>query len=479
MNHRISYRLVEIVGTVAFLLYIVLRAIKIPITHDEAGTILNFSTQSVWDIITYRDPIPNNHLLNTLLIKSFTSIVGLQEWVCRLPNILAGLVYFLFGLRIFRNLFPSDLWMQFISMLLIIANPYLMEFFSLARGYGLSVGIMMISLYYLIKANEKDYALAVLFGGISVYANLTLLNYFIPLVILISLRFISRPFNRTLVVRMAMTIFTLAILLTIPIIKMINTNQFQFWNSNGFYQDTFVPLLRSSIQGKAYFSQYTELVFSSLIGLAILLIVIGLIRLLAKGGYKVMYIIPIPFVFIGTILYNLLQKWILHIPYLNARTSLFFYTLFILAICSLLSIIRKKQLKKILYKIFLIMGVMSAVHIARCYNLKSTYEWWYDADNKEVISVLERDAHLNNKVISFKCDWLFQPSMTFYIQGQHRPEIISPPYNKSIDSTDIVDYYLVTSDDMNPWLLNNYHIEQAYAWNTRFLMKKNELNRSK
>ncbi|MBK7567822.1 MAG: hypothetical protein IPI31_08335 [Bacteroidetes bacterium] len=49
--------------------YLVARAIILPITIDEGGTFYNAVPRSVWDIITYVDPSPNNHILNTLLIK--------------------------------------------------------------------------------------------------------------------------------------------------------------------------------------------------------------------------------------------------------------------------------------------------------------------------------------------------------------------------------------------------------------------------
>lgn len=95
--------------------YIILRAVKIPVTHDEAGTILNYASRSIYSIITYEDPIPNNHLLNTLLIKFSISVLGLNEFACRLPNLIGGFMYLWFGIKISNlfsqknnsNLFPS------------------------------------------------------------------------------------------------------------------------------------------------------------------------------------------------------------------------------------------------------------------------------------------------------------------------------------------------------------------------------------
>lgn len=49
--------------------FIIKKALFIPVTHDEVSTISYFAKLNVWAIISYQDPIPNNHILNTLLIS--------------------------------------------------------------------------------------------------------------------------------------------------------------------------------------------------------------------------------------------------------------------------------------------------------------------------------------------------------------------------------------------------------------------------
>lgn len=49
-------------------IYVIAEAYLMPLTHDELSTI-GFSRQAISNIITYKDPIPNNHILNTLLLK--------------------------------------------------------------------------------------------------------------------------------------------------------------------------------------------------------------------------------------------------------------------------------------------------------------------------------------------------------------------------------------------------------------------------
>ena len=64
-------------------------------------------------------------------------------------------------------------------------NPYLLDFFSLGRGYGLSVSLMMVSLYfaYSFIRSKKLFELfcAFFFAVFSALTIYTLLNYFLAL----------------------------------------------------------------------------------------------------------------------------------------------------------------------------------------------------------------------------------------------------------------------------------------------------------
>ena len=94
--------IVGIIGAIIFFL-ILKKAIIIPITHDEVSTVNYFSKMSIWDIITYKDPIPNNHILNTLLIKLFATIGGYKTFIVRLPSILSFLLLYFFIVKIVRT----------------------------------------------------------------------------------------------------------------------------------------------------------------------------------------------------------------------------------------------------------------------------------------------------------------------------------------------------------------------------------------
>ena len=75
-------------------LYTSIRAYFLSMTHDEAITFLNHARGSFSDIFTYAGQImANNHLLNTFLIKIFTSLFGISEFVIRIPALIGHGLY--------------------------------------------------------------------------------------------------------------------------------------------------------------------------------------------------------------------------------------------------------------------------------------------------------------------------------------------------------------------------------------------------
>ena len=166
-----------------FLLFLIIKkAIFIPFTHDEVSTVSYFSKMGLWAIVSYQDPIPNNHILNTLLIKLFNGIFGESPFIARLPNVLSFVLYFLVILKIAKELL-QDNFVRIAAVALFTLNPYLVDFFSLARGYSLSVALETTSIWFFLltinKFHYRNSILALTFGALAVYANFTLLNYFL------------------------------------------------------------------------------------------------------------------------------------------------------------------------------------------------------------------------------------------------------------------------------------------------------------
>ena len=86
------YAFILAIGIITILL--LYKAVHIPILKDEWETPVKYINHSVWDIMMYTSNSPNNHILNTLLVKLFVFVFGSRDQlILRLPNILSFLIY--------------------------------------------------------------------------------------------------------------------------------------------------------------------------------------------------------------------------------------------------------------------------------------------------------------------------------------------------------------------------------------------------
>src|ERR1044072_2866210 len=136
---------------IIFFAYVFARAWTLSITHDEAQTCNVVVNHPVMEIISYNTSTqgyPNNHILNSLLIKFFTWVMGTSVFITRLPNVLAYFFYLIFSYLICKKLNYGPLIIA--GFILLNINPYVLEFFALARGYGLANLFLIGAIYYLI-----------------------------------------------------------------------------------------------------------------------------------------------------------------------------------------------------------------------------------------------------------------------------------------------------------------------------------------
>lgn len=463
------------------LVYVILRAALIPVTHDEANTCLTFSVKPVWDIITYSDPIPNNHILNTLLIKLFTGIFGMHAFIARLPNILGFILYYSVLVIWLRKL-STHFLIMLTGLVLFTCNPYLMDFFSLARGYALSIAFMLTSCYfawrYIHTAHRRAHLYALIFGAVAVYTNFTTLNFFIAFAVLIFIVDIRLNYksDRKLFYRkfgeMALVILLLAGLSSYPIYRMIATDQFVFWGTKGFYSDTLLTLFQASDYGQDYF----HFQINWYVSIYLYLIFIMLVFAFKEGRRNKYKISENGFLFFvllltGTVLVNVLQYYLFHTPYLTTRTALFYYPLSMITLLFFVKFLYEnyKAGFGIFSGVFIICGIF---HMVNTVNLNSAYEWWYDKNTFDVIAELE-EKNPDAGVISLDADWLFYPSLHFHIETDHHDKIDLRDFHTDIDSNSVSEYYYIVESDFN-LLKNKYEIIKSYEFGTRLLLRKKE-----
>ena len=152
------------------------RGITQAIVHDEALTYQLYLATPFRTMFQFFDA--NHHFLNTLLMKISVSLFGVSGWSMRLPALLGAGVYFAAVYRICtRGIQVAAV--SLLAAVLLVLNPFVLDFMVAARGYGMAMGLWLWALAILIQYLRKPDSVAtrsLLHAGaalgLSVMANL-------------------------------------------------------------------------------------------------------------------------------------------------------------------------------------------------------------------------------------------------------------------------------------------------------------------
>ena len=179
---------------VFFLGFATLRADRVPLTYDEAASYIRYIDTSVpsdfdtGPLSIFNFEVATNHFLNTVLTRAFYLVAGGREIVLRMPNLIGYAMFMGFSLLILQR--RARPVVATAGFLLLNLNPYVLDFFTLSRGYGISLGFLMGSLHYVLKCVERalagesacrDTPWVFVFAAGAVLANFALLTVYISI----------------------------------------------------------------------------------------------------------------------------------------------------------------------------------------------------------------------------------------------------------------------------------------------------------
>ncbi|MCF8238545.1 MAG: glycosyltransferase family 39 protein [Saprospiraceae bacterium] len=455
------------------------KAFILPITHDETATAIQYTRFSVWEIMMFPDPIPNNHILNTLLIKFFTGIFGMEQWAVRLPSLLSFWVFGWAVYRITQRLIGEQSPYFLAGGLLFFTNPYLNDFFSLGRGYALSTTLVLLSLSLLIKGMQtkrlKDLWWALIISMLATYANMTAIIAWASMVlILLAVPFIwpvEQKIRIKFLVFIGLAVIGFLALIALPIYKMNSTDQFQFWTSQGIYKDTFLSLIDHWRYKWPLYSKPSSRWFALGGGVLLLGAIVWSIHQFWTVGKKAFgdpLVVTVLFFFL-TVQVNIYQITLLSTPNLSGRTALFLYPMFAAVVVGLIGQLSLFRISKILHVLAACSMMAGTIyHVQSRTQLYAFREWWFDANTLDVLHYLEEQPF--EKPLRIKTRWEFHPSFYFYCETGKADHILLSDYDKELEPTADVDYYYVFDSD-RPTLEPQFEVVQEYLGG-RVLMKR-------
>jgi Dolichyl-phosphate-mannose-protein mannosyltransferase len=429
IHNRLSNFFIVAFG-IAIFVYLIFRAILIPMTDDEYVSFHNFVSSDVWSIITYKPTEwrANNHILNTLFIKFSTAIFGVYDWAFRIHSVLSFLVCYFYTYKILK-LFTSSNTRVFLYLLVFFLNPYLLDFYALARGYAMCIAFWCGATYFFFKykneAKTKYLAYHLAFLFLSIWSNFSVL-YFFPL---FGILFLHHSYNKKgydalkhLLILITGYLVIIGIV-AYPIFLSIKSKEVSGGTISIFQNSiiSFIDYLIISNERMDRYLRYNknwswEEVVSMAILIAWIVMQVISLKILKKANRPSIHV-DMLVLFFGNVLIVQALFYLFKAPYPLGRTALLFsfpfYFCFVIAL-------EKIYLKFRPIAILLSMVVISLIwNFYWSFNMENTREWWREGDAKRVLSYLNSIKPKDKEITLAAESWQYF-SLVFYGDTQYK-----------------------------------------------------------
>ncbi|HEX5041531.1 MAG TPA: hypothetical protein VFV75_01430 [Candidatus Polarisedimenticolaceae bacterium] len=377
------------------LAYTTYRAAVLSLTYDEGWTLAGIG-QSVGQLLTWHGNDVNTHPLNSILMKVARRLLGASPFVYRLPNVAAHAVYLAASLALARR--ARSVAAMLAGFALLNLNPFLLDFFSLARGYGLALACTLAGLVCLSLALERpgwrwETAACACLAAATV-ANLAFLHGLAGVAFACLLLALEQRRLSSVLGPAAVTLGLLACVFP-PMRRLQQAGQFYFGGFDSFWGDTVGSLTQTLLyrDGRSLLSGALAL----LVGVAVAALAVAALRSRRKPALIFLLVLCLP-ALTTTLLHEVAGS-----RFLLERTALLFVPLFAVAVQEGASAAGPRT-----RAVLLGVALLLLVNTARAANVRYTLSWRYDADVKRVVQLLEREHRRTGRPIHLVMSWPFK-----------------------------------------------------------------------
>jgi hypothetical protein len=340
-----SFNRFAIVFTIVITIYLLLRAFFNEFLADETASYWYFAYKGNF----YGKNIvldAANHPLNSLLSHFSYLVFGDIKGLIRIWSVLSYLLYAYFSYQICLQY--KRKYLQYLAFVALNSIPYMLEYFAYTRGYGLSMGFFMGSLYWLVRFSKypdiKSLIYCYIFGLLGFSANLTLLS---TLLLTFSFAFfIQLAFWKNIQQKTNIRLIILHVLLIISIVPFVQFS-FRLKEAGALYYsslDGLWDMTGKSLSQYVLFYDKTPLMYVFIF--IFLLFVYFLCRLLIQNGWRKFIQLDntiVAFLFFGNLCLSLLLALLLKINYPSDRTGMYLIPLFLILLFYILEKVRYSE----------------------------------------------------------------------------------------------------------------------------------------
>lgn len=420
----IHFGIIALIG-ISILSLIAIKAYHSSFTHDESFSYLHYAHQSFMDILAFKDSYTNNHILNSLGMKFSEKIISASEFSLRLPNIILFIVYSVFSFLLFRK---SHKIIALSFFILLLTNNPLIDFFGLARGYGLSIGFMIVAIYYLIESlnsgKNKHLVLFHIAALLATLSNFTMLNFYVASififygVIYIEQRIIKQDdfsFFKRYKLNWFLCLISIIVLYE-PVRRLITYNKMDFGGKSGFISDTFSSVINYTFYNLTL-SNSMRVFLMALFSLLILFTFGLIVKMIVQKQlaffqeHKALIVVNALIILISSA--SIIQHFLFHTDFLSGRFTLFLIPLFLLNGGFLINYLTTLGYKNTLLSVVFLLAMLSTYNFYSHFTMSSNSEWAYDANTKKAMKLLASQQHTSDS-INLGVSWELEPTCNFY-----------------------------------------------------------------
>jgi uncharacterized membrane protein len=372
----------------------------------------------------------NHHPLNTLLMRWCSELFGRSELSLRLPNVLAHGLYLFSALALVRRVRNPAL--QVLGFVVLNLNLLVIEYFAVARGYGLALAFQLFSLFLLVRGCEepahrrRDLILSVAAGCLAVASNFAWVYYHVPLLAaaiwLLARDDRASAIGRRRFVLPAVLVTANAAFLSFILGRLLRLKRDQelfFGGQDGFISDTVRSLVRCSLSATMNQPAVVTTTATILVGSFLLVLLLAADprrrkERLTLGLLVILLILAIVLPILGHRLLGALLP--------IERAALFYLPLYALVLMHALDAFRAGRDGSARQAAVLCVTAVAVVAAGWSFfgGLKehSSCTWWVDTRNynREVVELIQRDraARWPTRPVSLRVNWRLEPSLYYY-----------------------------------------------------------------
>lgn len=424
-------------------LIVIYKAATLSFTHDESASYLILQDHSIWQIFTDQSAwqSANNHILNSTLYKISTGLFGQSDFAMRLPNVLAffGTLWIAWFIIDKKLVNPIS---KVVFFALLFLNPFVLDFYSLCRGYGLSMffhlGFLACIWHFQDKKNVAVLYLAYAFLMLACLSLLTSLvlfpTYTLALWITSKSDLMDRKQRRHLIlIPIVFGIITLG-LVAKPILYLMQSNEFEYGVASIW--DSFKSIILSSFN---MLSRQDFMWVYDVLTVILFLLLIYVLYYSIKNRKNRYFSVGI--ILLIVLLHVLCFGLGIMFP-VDRKVTIYIPILALLFANHLNNYTPRGHRTIITHSL----AVLACLLILFSNKLDRTTEWAYDRKTKDFI--VEIGKHSKNEPTVLLTEWWFNPTAEYYIKTLKLKNIQLVPYDKNFDLSRKPDMVISYSNQM-------------------------------